>query len=114
MVSLLLRSPAISGDGSKQGISYRPCLTWLLIVLQFRSAVAWDLMRILTTFKSCVGSLLCDSVGPISQVTRLESSRGTQCDFPVPLPIPPPVFLEPWLVHLFHSLVSRQSHLRCP
>lgn len=95
--------PAISGDGSKQGISYRPCLTWLLMVLQFHSAVAWDLMRILTTFKSCVGSLLYDSVGPISQVTRLESSRGTQCNFPVPLPIPLLYSRSPgWYISFIH------------
>lgn len=78
---------SISADGSKQGISHRPRLTWLSFVLQFHSALALGPPEDLSTFKLYVDSLLCDGVEPIGQATRLESSRGTHCSFPVTLSI---------------------------
>lgn len=105
--------PAFSADGSEQGISCRLCLTWLLMVLQFRSAAAWVLLRILGTFKSRVGSLLCDSVGPIARLSASKAAEGLGA-ISQPLCPSPSLCSEPWLVHLSFTGLQAESHLHCP
>lgn len=71
-----------------KGFSTDPASPGFCWCCNFTQLWPWVPLRILGTFKSCLGSFLCGCDRPIGQLTRLKSSRGTQCNFPVHLPIP--------------------------
>lgn len=97
-----------------KGFSADPTSPGFCWCCSFTQLWPWVSLKILGTFKSCLESLLCGSDRPIGQLTRVKSSRGTQCNFPVRLPIPLLALGVLAATSLSFAGLQARSHPYCP